>query len=378
MSSLKKVFSVLLTAALAVLHSSLDVASLFVNEEAKTEANALLNWKASLQNETQSHLPSWTLQPNNATNSSSNQNKSSIPCSWYGISCNQAGSVIGLNLANSRLKGNISNLVELDLHRNQLSGSIPPEIGNLSNLVIFDISNNNLIGLIPSTIGNIKKLTFLQMYKNNLSGSIPQEIGNLKSLVNLSLHTNNLSDSIPTSLGALSNLTVLHMYNNQLSGTIPEELGNLKSITDLELGKNKLTGTVPNSLDTGEAIKAGDPRLAHIDVSMPGFLAQRDLPPIELPLQRSSREVAILREETASSCLSLEAKIDQFHLKEEGKAPKRSVELSDSEAEFDRLSAAHSPRLVDTRVDTSSEEEEEMALNPRRGLKDLVARRNKG
>ena len=41
MSSFKKVFSVLLTVALAVLHSSLDVASLFVNEEAK--ANTLLS-----------------------------------------------------------------------------------------------------------------------------------------------------------------------------------------------------------------------------------------------------------------------------------------------------------------------------------------------
>ena len=91
MPSLKIVFSVLLTAALAVLHSSLDVASVSANEEA--EANALLNWKASLQNETQSRLPSWTLYPNNASNSSSNQNKTSIPCSWFGISCNQAGSV---------------------------------------------------------------------------------------------------------------------------------------------------------------------------------------------------------------------------------------------------------------------------------------------
>ena len=51
------------------------------------------------------------------------------------------------------------------------------------------------------------------------------------------------------------------------------------------------------------------------------------------------------------------------------------MELSDSEAEFDRLSAAHSPRHVVAWVDTSSEEEEEMALNPRRGLKDLVAGR---
>ena len=56
----------------------------------------------------------------------------------------------------------------------------------------------------------------------------------------------------------------------------------------------------------------------------------------------------------------------------------RPMELSDSEAEFDRLFAAHSPRLVVSRVDTSSEEEEEMALNLRRGLKDLVVGRNKG
>ena len=77
-------------------------------------------------------------------------------------------------------------------------------------------------------------------------------------------------------------------------------------------------------------------------------------------------------------CLSLKAEIDQFRLEEEGEAPKRLVELSNSKAEFDRFSMAHSPRLVFARVDTSSEEEEEMALNPRRGLKDLVAKRNKG
>ena len=36
--------------------------------------------------------------------------------------------------------------------------------------------------------------------------------------------------------------------------------------------------------DTGQALRAGDPRLAHIDVFVPGFLAQRDLPPVELVL----------------------------------------------------------------------------------------------
>ena len=33
-------------------------------------------------------------------------------------------------------------------------------------------------------------------------------------------------------------------------------------------------------VDAGQAIRAGSPRLARIDVSIPGFLAQRDLPPV--------------------------------------------------------------------------------------------------
>ena len=80
-------------------------------------------------------------------------------------------------------------------------------------------------------------------------------------------------------------------------------------------------------------------------------------------------------EETASSRLSLEAEINQFQLEEEEGAPKRPLELSDSEVEFDRLSMAYSPRLEVARVDTSFEEEEEMALNPMRGFRDLVAGR---
>ena len=96
-----------------------------------------------------------------------------------------------------------------------------------------------------------------------------------------------------------------------------------------------------------------------------------------MPFQRILHEVAVLREETASSCLSLEAEIDQFHLGEEGKAPEKLVELSDSKADFDKSSAAHPPRLVIARVDTNFEEEKDMALNLRRGLKDFVSRRNK-
>ena len=58
-------------------------------------------------------------------------------------------------------------------------------------------------------------------------------------------------------------------------------------------------------------------------------------------------------EETASSRLSLEAEINQFQLEKEEGAPKRPMELSDSEVDFDRSSVAHPPRLVITRVDNA-------------------------
>ena len=130
--------------------------------------------------------------------------------------------------------------------------------------------------------------------------------------------------------------------------------------------------------DLGQAIRVSDPKLARIDISVPSFLARKDLPLVELPFHCSPQEVAALREEITSSRLSLETEIDQFRLEEEGEMQERPVELSNSKGEFDRSSMAHSPRLIIARVDNNSEEEEDMALNPRKGLKDILAGRNKG
>ena len=58
--------------------------------------------------------------------------------------------------------------------------------------------------------------------------------------------------------------------------------------------------------------------------------------------------------------------------------PERPIELSDSEANLDRFSIAHSLRLIVTRVDTNLEEEEGMDLKQRSSLKGLLANWNKG
>ena len=129
----------------------------------------------------------------------------------------------------------------------------------------------------------------------------------------------------------------------------------------------------------GHTIRAGDPRLARIDISVPGFLAREDLPPVELPFHCSPREVAAPREETASLCLSLEAEIDQFCLEEEGEEPgELVVQVSVSKDELERFLGVRTPGLVIARIDDSSKDKEEMVLNRKKGLKELLVERNNG
>ena len=78
----------------------------------------------------------------------------------------------------------------LDLGYNQLTGSIPPEIGNLTNLTYLNLRSNQLTGSIPPEIGNLTNLTELWLKNNQLTGSIPPEIGNLTNLIKLILSYN--------------------------------------------------------------------------------------------------------------------------------------------------------------------------------------------
>ena len=132
-------------------------------------------------------------------------------------------------------------------------------------------------------------------------------------------------------------------------------------------------------VDAGQAIRAGSPRLARIDVSIPGFLASNDLPPVQLPAQRDLPAAVVPEEAAGSSHSSLEKQIDQFQFAEEGEVSARVVELSDSDIDLDRASAAPDLGLVIAQVEISQETEEEgMDLKPRSGLKGLLSNRNKG
>jgi len=129
---------------------------------------------------------------------------------WYGIALNANGCVTEINLSN-----------------NNLTGTIPPEIGQLAALTRLNMHSNNLSGNIPSTIGNLSELLQIWLFKNQLSGMLPPEIGNLSNLTHFGAGVNQLTGTIPGSYGNLSNLGFFTIPQNQLSGCFDANLVNI-------------------------------------------------------------------------------------------------------------------------------------------------------
>ncbi|GAU51044.1 hypothetical protein TSUD_411760 [Trifolium subterraneum] len=91
----------------------------------------------------------------------------------------------------------------------------------LENMTGLDLSCNNLTGSIPSQIGNLEKLIALNLSHNYLSGPIPITFSNLTQIESLDLSYNKLSGEIPSQLTQLNFLSTFNVSYNNLSGTPP-------------------------------------------------------------------------------------------------------------------------------------------------------------
>jgi leucine-rich repeat protein SHOC2 len=123
---------------------------------------------------------------------------------FLGAGCSQLGALpdtentgTKLDLSGSGLTSVPSNvfglteLEELNLSSNSLTGALPSQINQLVNLRILDASQNEMTG-VPSEIGQLTKLETLDLSDNQLTG-LPNELGNLTNLQILDLRGNTIS-----------------------------------------------------------------------------------------------------------------------------------------------------------------------------------------
>ncbi|OAY79106.1 putative LRR receptor-like serine/threonine-protein kinase [Ananas comosus] len=117
----------------------------------------------------------------------SNWDEDSVdPCSWAMITCSSLNLVIAFGAPSQSLSGtlsgrisNLTNLQQVLLQNNNITGELPQELGRLN--------NNSLSGAFPATLSKIPQLTFLDLSYNNLSeteydddGEVVAAPGNLR------------------------------------------------------------------------------------------------------------------------------------------------------------------------------------------------------
>ncbi|XP_078435069.1 uncharacterized protein LOC144706068 [Wolffia australiana] len=271
-----------------------------------TEKEILLQIKAEWGSP--QSLISWSDLPSSSSSSSSH-------CSWNGLTCDSAGSVVSivlidqgivggvpevlcelknltvLNLYNNSIGGEFpiglkacENLRELNLSQNLFVGGIPDDVGRISSLRILDLSYNNFSGDVPAALAKISKLRVLNLVSNVFDGSFPRQIGDLAELEYLCLAYNPFSPTaIPSEFGRMKNLRYLWISDSSLIGDIPETIGDLSKLEHLDLSSNSLSGEIPakilqlkklknlylygNRL-TGEIKTFGATNLIQLDLSM--------------------------------------------------------------------------------------------------------------
>eukprot|EP01112_Ceratiomyxa_fruticulosa_P021763 TRINITY_DN7782_c0_g1_i1.p1 TRINITY_DN7782_c0_g1~~TRINITY_DN7782_c0_g1_i1.p1 ORF type:complete len:195 (+),score=31.87 TRINITY_DN7782_c0_g1_i1:866-1450(+) len=117
----------------------------------------------------------------------------------------------------------------------------------LFKMVVFQVNSNWLNGSIPSSLKGCSSLQFLHLYENNITGTIPPEIGTLEHLTEFTFGNNQINGSLPSSISDSPVLRFISGHHNNLTGTLPNELVDDKTTLSLELHYNQLTGTIPSN-----------------------------------------------------------------------------------------------------------------------------------
>ncbi|EOA13866.1 hypothetical protein CARUB_v10026969mg [Capsella rubella] len=137
-----------------------------------------------------------------------NQTSQGFICKFTGVTCwhDHENRVLSINLYNYGLRGvfplavkNCSDLVGLDLAKNNFSGPLPPNLVSMIPLVTsLDLSYNSFSGEIPASVSNVTFMNSLMLQHNQFTGQIPPDLAKLARLKTFSVANNLLEGPIPT------------------------------------------------------------------------------------------------------------------------------------------------------------------------------------
>jgi len=209
-------------------------------------------------------------------------------CEWKGIVCGESGHIQGITLERNNLTGSIprelgflaSYLQSLDLTSNfvymedtmfdvfgdltqlrelllddnymMYSMGLPSQFKMMERLKKLRLSYNLFSGELErdhKVLANLAQLTHLEIESNFLSGTMPAVIGELTNLVYIYMRRNEMTYNLDFLRGGkLKDLFALWLDNNSITGTIPTEIGLLTGLASVSITNTTLSGTIPSEM----------------------------------------------------------------------------------------------------------------------------------
>jgi len=142
--------------------------------------------------------------------------------------------------------GTLNKLAYLRLHDSQFLRHVPTELGSLRSLIMWDAAgngshaSNQISGTLPTQIGRLSITTRMANHHNQLSGTLPTQIVNMSELTHFELQNNKMSGSIPDAYGGTPRLRYWDTFDNKLTGDLPASVWNLKGLEEFYIQNEHL------------------------------------------------------------------------------------------------------------------------------------------